>query len=263
MIKTTKFWKRKQYFLYLFVEKIYDRRMKRKFQPPFIATLLALVMLIGLGALGTWQLYRLEWKTQRLAQIESRMKMPVVAMPERIGNPDDWEYRRVVLRGRFIYGHEFLIKPRTLDGVNGAHMLVPFERAFGGIVMVNRGWISDELMPKVSRPAGLTQIEGVIQKPRASFFTPANDPEKGAWYWADIPAMARAANLEIAPSVLVQSFGRAQDAYPAAVPPFANFRNDHKQYAFFWYGMALVWCVIFFIRYWRPVKEMHEDLSKA
>ncbi len=246
-------------FFALLAQKIYDREMKRRFKPPLAPTLVTLLMLTVMIGLGTWQLQRLAWKTQKLAQIESRMRMPAVPMPDTLDKPDDWEYRRVTLAGHFIHGHEFLVKPRTLDGVNGSHMLVPFERASGSIVMVNRGWISEALLPKASRPAGLIQIEGTVQKPRVSYFTPSNNPEKGLWYWADLPVMAATAKLAMSSPVLVQIVGRVQDVYPVGSAPDVNIRNNHKQYAIFWYTMALVLLFIFFIRYWNT----NENIPKA
>jgi len=229
--------------------------MQKKFQPTRGAVISTLVMIALLAGLGTWQLQRLEWKSGLLAQIESRMQKPPVPMPESIDNPAEWEYRRVTMAGNFLYDHEFLVKPRTLDGANGYHMLVPFQRASGGAVMVNRGWISDALMPKAARPKGIMQIEGIVQLAHPTYFTPPNEPAKNDWYWADIKAMAEAAQLKNMAPVIVNIAGKEPGVYPAGGKVEVNIRNDHKQYAIFWYTMALVLLIIFFIRHWKPLAE--------
>ncbi len=226
--------------------------MQKKFQPPLSAMLLSLLMFTVLIGLGTWQVQRLEWKTALLAQIATRMQQTPMPMQETIYNPSAWEYRRVTLTGHFLYDHEFLVKPRTLDGVNGYHMLVPFQRLSGGIVMVNRGWISDELMPKAVRPQGTIQIEGIIQQAHPGYFTPPNNPQKNDWYWPDVNAMAAAAQLATPVPVIVVIAAREQGVYPAGGKVDSNIRNDHLQYAVFWYLMALISQVIFFIRYRQP-----------
>lgn len=221
----------------------------RTFNPPLAATILSLTLLAVLVSLGVWQLHRLEWKTALLSDIRTRMEKTAVPLPENIDNPDAWEYRRVTMAGQFLNDNEFLLRPRTLDGVNGYHMLVPFRRLSGGIVFVNRGWVSDELMPKAVRPGGLQQIEGIVQLPHKTYFTPPNAPPKGEWYWADLPAMASAANLASPAPVIVSISTRKPGVYPAGGTVTVNIRNDHKQYAIFWFTMALVSQVIFILRF--------------
>lgn len=216
------------------------------------AALFSLLVLTLLVGLGTWQMKRLEWKTALLTRIEGRMQKPPVPMPEKIDDPAAWEYRRVTLAGNFLYDHEFLVKPRTLDGENGYHMLVPFQRASGGAVMVNRGWISDKLMPKASRPKGLLQIEGIIQLPHKNSFTPENRPDKNDWYWPDIKVMAELAKLKNEMQVIVNVAEKKPGVYPRGGKVQLNIPNDHKQYAIFWYMMALISQIIFIMRFWKP-----------
>ncbi len=225
--------------------------MQGRFQPTRGATVASLLMFMVLIGLGAWQLQRLEWKTRLLAGIEAQMSRPPVPMPENMPDPKAWEYRRVTLAGTFLYNHEFLIKPRTLDGENGYHMYVPFRRASGGVVMVNRGWISDALMPKASRPQGLQQIEGIVQLPRHGTFTPPNAPAKNDWYWPELPAMAQAAKFDDLAPVIVTIAKRAPGVFPAGGKVGVNIRNDHEQYAIFWFTMALILQVIFIASSWK------------
>ncbi len=57
-------------------------------------------------------------------------------------------------------------------------MLVPFQRVSGGIVFVNRGWISDALMAKADRPQGILQIEGIMQQAHPTFLHTPERPVK-------------------------------------------------------------------------------------
>lgn len=233
--------------------------MERKFQMALAEKVFTLAMFAVLIGLGTWQVKRLQWKTALLAQIESQMQKPPVPLPETIENTAEWEYRRVTMVGHFIFEREFLVKPRTLDGVNGYHMVVPFNRLSGGIVMVNRGWISDALMSEAARPQGMQQIEGIVQKAHPTAFTPKNNPARNDWYWADVGAMAVAAKLPSPAPVIVAIATKERGVYPVGGKVQVNVRNDHLQYAIFWYTMAAVLLImslmrhfdISLIRFWR------------
>jgi surfeit locus 1 family protein len=225
------------------------RKFRPKFRPRKKSAFIALILLSVLIGLGAWQMQRLGWKTELLHRINLQMAESPVPLPEKIEHPQEWEYRRVLMAGHFLHKDEFLIKPRTLDGENGYHMLTPFQRASGGIVFVNRGWISDKLMPKAARPSGLLQIEGIVQLPQKSTFTPVNDPAHHNWYWADTTAMAAAAHLKDTLPLVVAMTAHTPDdttdVWPAGGAARLDIPNDHRQYAIFWFFMAFVLCVIY------------------
>ncbi|MBI1214181.1 MAG: hypothetical protein GC185_00005, partial [Alphaproteobacteria bacterium] len=122
----------------------------KKFQPRAGATVMTLVMFAILVSLGVWQVHRLAWKTQLLASIARDMAQKPLPLPE---NPDPkaLDYHRVTMTGRFLYAHEYLVKPRVMDGVDGFDMIVPFKRVSGGVVFVDRGWASDAVMREAAR----------------------------------------------------------------------------------------------------------------
>jgi len=242
--------------------------MRKKFQAKPAAIIVALTAFLILIALGTWQVQRLGEKTILLNKISQRMAADSTPMPEYIENPKDWEYRRVALAGSFDFSHEFLIKPRTLNGANGYHMFVPFKRISGGIIMVNRGWISDKLMAKDNRTSRIIRIEGVIQIPHKTMFTPKNNPAKNDWYWPDLKSMAANANLKNVAPVIVTLTKRVKDLYPAGIKVTANIRNNHKAYAAFWYSMSLILVVIFILSNLKQqenskVKEVKENKDES
>jgi surfeit locus 1 family protein len=221
--------------------------MPRRFQPRKWPTVIAASMFIVLVVLGLWQVERLAWKTDLLKTIHDRMAQKPFPLPEKIADPSAWEYRRVTLAGRYVSDHEFLVRPRTLDGKAGYHMIVPFMRASGGIVFVNRGWISDDLLGKARRPSGFVSVEGIVELPHKSAFTPENNPAKGEWYWPDLAAMAAAARVKDAAPVIVTVADRVPGVWPAGGQVRLDIPNDHKQYAVFWFTMALalagIWAI--------------------
>jgi len=235
----------------------------RVFQPRLVPTAIMLMLLGVLVGLGYWQVERLAWKTKLLAAIDAHMAAPPVPMPELLGDRIDWQYRRVTLAGSFDYTHEFLVQPRTLDGKPGYHMVVPFKRASGGTVLVNRGWVSDDTIKQALRPQGLMQIEGVLQYPDKTTFTPDNAPAANSWFWIDTAAMGDAAGVKDVPQAVVTIAESAPGTYPVAGKLRLEFRNDHKQYAIFWFSMAGVLAFIWFLSQWRIVETAPEESKHA
>lgn len=224
-----------------------------KFRSPSpLAAAFALLTFTVLIGLGTWQVQCLRAEKRDLSKITSQMEKPAVPMPEKIDAPDKWEYRRVSLAGRFLYDNEFLVGPRVLDGVSGYHMLVPFQRASGGIVFVDRGWISDDRIPEAVRPKGIVRIEGIVQKEHPRRFTPLNNAQKNLWYWTDISAMATNSKLKNVMPVIVSTVKRELGVYPSGGRVEVVSGRGHVGYAIFWYAMAVLLQGVFFMKHRQP-----------
>ncbi|RMJ22760.1 COX1 assembly protein [Aspergillus sp. HF37] len=159
--------------------------------------ILALIPIISF-ALGTWQIQRLEWKTNLIAKYEDHLVKPPLPLPPAV-DPDaisEFDYRRVHATGRFRHDQEMLIGPRIREGQNGFFVITPLERDNGqSTVLVNRGWISKKLRDQKDRVLGVPQgevtVEGLLREPlKKNMFTPDNKPEEGKFYFPDVKQMA-------------------------------------------------------------------------
>ncbi|KLU83254.1 hypothetical protein MAPG_02319, partial [Magnaporthiopsis poae ATCC 64411] len=101
-------------------------RSGRRHGPGLI--ILAIIPITAL-ALGTWQVYRLKWKTDLIAKCEDRLVRPPLPLPPRVDPAavEDFDYRRVYATGRFRHDQEMLIGPRVKDGEQGFMVVTPFE----------------------------------------------------------------------------------------------------------------------------------------
>ena len=194
----------------------------RKHGPGLI--ILALIPITAF-ALGTWQVFRLRWKTDLLAKCEDRLVRPPLPLdPENVADAvehsksgggdgaSDFDYRRIVAVGTFRHDQEMLVGPRVREGVAGYFVVTPLEivdarnpdapAAAEGqkktTILVNRGWISREQRDQRRRarvagglPHGLVRIEGMLRAPwKKNYFTPDNRPDKGEFYFPDVNGMA-------------------------------------------------------------------------
>ena len=170
-----------------------DSRVKRS-----LISHLALIPITAF-ALGTWQVKRLNWKTDMIAKYEDRLVRPPLPLPPRIDPTviEDFDYRPVYTVGRFRHDLEMLIGPRIQNGENGYLVITPLEReSSGSTILVNRGWIPKKMANQQDRPDGLPQgevtVSGLMRKPfKKNMFTPDNRPESGSFYFPDVEEMAQ------------------------------------------------------------------------
>lgn len=97
--------------------------------------------------LGYWQLKRLKWKNNLVADCEDRLTYKPLPLPKSLAPEDvkDFEYRRVVLNGSFDYDNEMFVGPRLMDGEKGYLLVTPFIRSNGAKpILVERGWIAED-----------------------------------------------------------------------------------------------------------------------
>lgn len=232
---------------------------------PFWATLLTLIGVMILCGLGTWQVQRLQWKQNLLAQIDALYAPETTATPTTLTASQlndaaaaGQDYLRGTVTGQYIPEKSFRTGPRVLDDQQGTHLYTPFQLQDGGIVFVNRGWIPHDDQAAIT-PAitGLTTLFGLFRTPdRANRFTPPHDLSAGIFYHLDPPEIAAALKLGTAiPYILYlednnSAAGNTTLPRPVAARPV--LKNDHLGYALFWYSMAGVLLVIYALRFLRP-----------
>jgi surfeit locus 1 family protein len=233
---------------------------------PGALSLIALAILIGLG---NWQMERLAWKKDLIASINERVALP----PQPLPAPSAWanldlgrlEYRAFFASGRFRHDNEVqvytvLSEPKGSFAGAGYWVLTPFELEGGGTVIVNRGFVPQELKNPASRPdgqvSGLQKITGLLRAPeQPNFFTPANDAARGAWYRRDPAEIARAFGLQDAAPFMLDAKGE----YRAHMLPQPNetkvsFVNNHLGYALTWYGLAATLVGVFSAFAWQRLR---------
>ncbi|KAJ5118630.1 hypothetical protein N7448_010335 [Penicillium atrosanguineum] len=224
-------------------------RVNQKHGPGLI--IIALIPIIAFG-LGTWQVQRLDRKTQMIAKFEDRLTRPPLPLPPRI-DPEaisEFDYRRVYATGTLRHDKEMLVGPRINEGEDGYLVVTPLEREGQSTVLVNRGWISRKLENQKDRPDGIKNevvtVEGLLREPwKKNMFTPDNKPEEGKFYFPDIQQMAELSGSQpvwieetMVPD-LVESYNREAKGIPIGRAAEVNLRNNHAQYIFTWYGLSL------------------------
>jgi surfeit locus 1 family protein len=220
----------------------------------------AAIVFAVLIALGTWQLQRKAWKGELIATLTERLAAPPGALPPAATWPalkrDDAEYRRAAFRATFDDAKEALVYAaasafRPDVSGPGYWVFTPARLADGSVVMVNRGFVPQDLANPSTRPGGhLTgpiELTGTIRFPDArSWFSPADDPAHNLWFLRDPASIAAAKGLkEVAPFYVEQEAPVPPGGLPQPGKLEVRLRNEHLQYVVTWYGLALVLAAVF------------------
>jgi len=215
---------------------------------PTLAALLGVLVLLGLG---TWQLERRAWKLDLIAARAAGLAAPPIELPDRIPDPAALDYHRVWVEGRFRNDREFDLIGRFSGDKPGYQIVTPLILADGSAVLVNRGFVPLAAKDAASRPAsqldGTVRVEGVARLPTApGWLTPANQPAGNVWFYPDLAQMAATAGLSRVRPVLIEA-GPAPNpgGLPIGGQTQIDLPNDHLQYAVTWYSLAVALAVIY------------------
>lgn len=235
--------------------------MSRKL--PLWATILTLIGVGVLVFLGFWQLQRLEWKQGVLADVEAVFAVDVMrddlALDTAVFSSDE-RFVPGHLTGRYVHDKSIYIQSRVYKKVPGYHVLTPFEIDGETHVLVNRGWVPLEAERGadfiLDEPNEVLRIGGLVVQPYLSDYLPENEPERAMWYQINVGQIAESMGIDLAGDkvlyVEVEGEQYAEDGrYPVPVKDSvrSNIRNNHLQYAFFWFFMAVSLIVIYLMRF--------------
>ena len=219
-----------------------------------ILGVVAVALFAGLCALGTWQVHRLAWKQNLIAQVDKRAHAPATPAPARADWPgltsDNAEYRRVSASGTYQYDKQTLVQAATELG-SGYWVMTPLQLADGaGTVLVNRGFVLPEWRKRqaaggqTEADAGPVKVDGLLRMGEpGNGFLRNNDPAANLWYSRDLPAIAQARGLgDVAPYFIdadaAPGAGRDPTQAPVGGLTTLTFPNNHLVYAITWYALA-------------------------
>lgn len=223
---------------------------------PKAATACAVAGVIVLCSLGHWQQERLAWKNALQAELDAELGKDARRVSLEAGDLaslKDQQLRRGTLTGHFDFDHQIVLRGQIANKKSVNYVLIPFILEDNRPVVVVAGYQDGaEPLPHPATAGREDSITGTARVPQWSRFTPENMPEKGQWYRADLSQMA--AHLGLPAPYPVLFYLEESSVIPATLPRVETtrtLRNDHQQYAIFWYTMALILTAIYVLRFWR------------
>jgi surfeit locus 1 family protein len=206
----------------------------------------AVAMLALLLALGTWQIERLHWKHDLLAQIARAETAPAVPLP---AEPEP--FSKVQVTGRLrddlaaSYGAD--VRDTPSGPVLGTQLIVPLVRKDGDPIMVDRGWVPEKRPHAIAMPGGEVTVEGYVRPgDKPGLFSATDSPATRQFYTLDPGVIGAALGFQhVAPFVLVAMGPAPPEHYPDPARHLPRPPNNHLSYAITWYGLAVALVVIF------------------
>jgi surfeit locus 1 family protein len=226
------------------------------FRPLFWPTLFTAPAVLLLLGLGSWQIQRLYWKQDLIAQRQAAVSAaPILATGNLEEDARGMEFRHVTDEGVFLHDKEIFLGATSEAGRQGYQVLTPLLEPGGRIVFVNRGFIPAELKDPAKRAAGqilgTVRIQGLLRLPPAgkpTWFLPDNRPDLNYWFWVDLPAMSAADKLDRVASFYIDADASPNPGgWPKGGVTRLALPNDHLQYAITWFSLAVALMVIYFL----------------
>jgi surfeit locus 1 family protein len=227
-----------------------------------IPTLVYLVLLPILLALGNWQLNRANEKRQLLDLQEKQSQGQSITLTASTpADPESLRYKNVSVKGRFDVVHQFLLDNQIHAGKAGYFVLTPFILSQGNkAVLVNRGWLpanpNRTIIPAVDFLGTSSAITGRInQFPSVGIKLPNAEIPGENW-----PALVQLVDSRILEKKLgyplfpfqVELDKNATNGYirdwqiTTAIPP-----EKHFAYAMQWFALALTLTLLFVVYHFK------------
>ena len=198
-----------------------------------------------LCSLGTWQLYRLQWKLDLISKIEIGLKSAPVNYSKSI----DVNYQRVKLQGKFLYDKQIFLYSLNDKGKPGYDVVTPMLTTANEYVLINRGWIEKKFKNDLRiNNFKENQIKGIIKKiSKPNIFKPNNDIKNNIWFSVNLNDLQQYTGLIFSNHTVILEGNIENSPLPKKIK--ANLSNNHLKYALTWYSLALT--ILLYFLYFR------------
>ncbi|WP_299930122.1 SURF1 family protein [uncultured Pelagimonas sp.] len=211
--------------------------MKRLIAPLLIGLIGATILV----ALGTWQIQRLSWKSDILAEIDQKIAGDPQPLP-RVISPSEQRYMPVTMAGTIETGALFVLVSVKRRGP-GWRVISPFTTDDGRRVLLDRGFVPTDAKgaPLATGPA--TVLGNMHWPDDRNSSTPDNDITNNTWFARDIQQMAETLDTEPL-LVITRELSPADKGMTPLPVDSSGVANDHLQYAVTWFSLAGIWILM-------------------
>jgi len=200
-------------------------------------------------ALGTWQLYRLQWKTALISEITFGLD----STPVKYSNTIKKNYQRVVSEGKFNFEDQIYLYSLNESGKPGYDVITPYKTLKNENVLVNRGWINKNLKGnlEINLKENEVKITGLLREIyKANIFKPKNDLKNNIWFTLDANDLKELTGKQFSNYMIFLE--KPKNNVPAPKKVSIDVPNNHLKYAITWYSIAI--SILFYYLYFRRKK---------
>ena len=223
---------------------------KLKLKKAFLFQLFVILFVTIFCALGTWQLYRLQWKLELISEITYGLNSSPIEYSTLIKK----NYQRVTTKGKFDYDKQIYLYSLNDNGKPGYDVITPFRTNRNENVLINRGWIVKELKDSPSinlKNESEKKIIGLLREIyKPNMFKPDNDLKNNIWFSINLEDLKKATGEQFNNFVIFLEDNQAKTPLPKKIS--IDVPNNHLKYAITWYAISI--SIIFYYLYFRRKK---------
>jgi surfeit locus 1 family protein len=199
----------------------------------FLFSVFVYFIILVLLSLGSWQLYRLNWKLNLISEIENSLKND----PVELLKSNKKNYLRIKTSGQIDFDKQIYIYNLNKSGKPGFEVINPILIGNENY-LINRGWISfDQKDQSEINFVNEDKIIGTLKlQTKASTFKPENDIEKNYWFTLNRDDVFKYTGKNFS-NFIIYLNGDYKTPEPKVIT--ANISNNHKKYAITWFSMAI------------------------
>ena len=196
-------------------------------------------------SLGTWQVYRLQWKLDLISEINYGLNSePIFYTNTKIIN-----YQKVKFDGIFDFDKQIYLYNLNEKGKPGYDIITPIKTNSNEILLVNRGWIKRDFKSnKDINKINSKSFEGIIKKiTKPNPFKPENDIKNNMWYSLNLNDIQNFTGYKFNNFVICLQNNQNNLVKNKTISP--DLPNNHLKYALTWYSVAL--SILLYFLYFR------------
>ena len=196
-------------------------------------------------SLGTWQIYRLQWKLDLINEINYGLNSESVPYSKK----NIINYQKVKFSGIFDFEKQIYLYSLNNKGKPGYDIITPLKINSNEILLINRGWIQkDRKGNKNINKVKSNSYEGILKKiTKPNPFKPDNDIENNIWYSLKLTDLEDFTGYKLSNFVLFLQNNQNNLVENKIVSP--DLPNNHLKYALTWYSVAL--SILLYFLYFR------------
>jgi len=195
--------------------------------------------------LGTWQLYRLDWKQDLISKIDQGLK----SNPIKYSNKINIDYQRVILEGKYDFKNQIYLYSLNSKGQPGFDVITPFQTLDDDNILINRGWISNQMKNKSEIDLiKSSKVQGLLRKIiKKNIFKPENNIEKNIWFSINLKQIQEITGKNFSNYIVFLEDKSATLPKPKKIT--IDVPNNHLKYAITWYSISI--SILFYFLYFR------------
>jgi surfeit locus 1 family protein len=199
----------------------------------FLFSVFVYFIIFVLISLGSWQLYRLNWKLNLISEIDNSLKND----PVELSKSNKKNYLRIRTSGKVDFNKQIYLYNLNDSGKPGFEVINPILIGNENY-LINRGWIPFDKKDKseINILNANTIIGTLKTQSKANSFKPDNDINKNYWFTLNREDIFLYTGKNFSKYIIYLN-----GDYIAPKPKVitANISNNHKKYAITWFSMAI------------------------